>query len=133
MLMRWLIRLAFPALGLLVILIFFGINDPEMSAASTGSETPAKNETSEVPAFEGLVSTPVEEDGPDIVFKWQDSDGSWHYADQPPENGPWNALAIEPSSRPSLSSLRQEADDEDWESPYTAPFSLDSNGARNGS
>lgn len=133
MLMRWLLRLAFPALGLLVMLIFFGINDPEISTASTGSPSPATDDTSEVPAFEGLVSTPVDEQGPDIIFKWQDRDGSWHYADQPPENRPWNALAIEPSNRPSLSSVRQESDDDDWESPYTAPFSLDTRGARNGS
>ena len=28
MLMKWLIRLAFPALGVLVALMFFGLNDP---------------------------------------------------------------------------------------------------------
>ena len=37
MLMKWLIRLAFPALGVLVALMFFGLNDP----AETTSE-PAK-------------------------------------------------------------------------------------------
>lgn len=48
MLMKWLIRLAFPALGVLVALMFFGLNDP----AETTSE-PAKAETNaEIPAFE---------------------------------------------------------------------------------
>ena len=63
MLMKWLIRLAFPALGVLVALMFFGLNDP----AETTSK-PAKAETNaEIPAFEGLVPSPVPTEGPDIV------------------------------------------------------------------
>lgn len=129
MLMKWLIRLAFPALGVLVALMVFGLNDP----ASTAIE-PAETEeaSAEIPSFEGLVPSPVPTEGPDIVFKWQDSDGSWHYADTPPAQGPWNALAIErggsKSARPPV------ADPEtDWQSPYRAPFSLSPDTANSGS
>lgn len=128
MLMKWLIRLAFPALGVLVALVFFGINDP----ANTATE-PAETEANvDIPSFEGLVPSPVPTEGPDIVFKWQDSDGSWHYADQPPPQGPWNALAIERADNKAL--RPQAADPEtDWQSPYRAPFSLSPDTANNGS
>ncbi len=128
MLMKWLIRLAFPALGVLVVLMFFGLNDP----AETSSK-PAETEANvDIPSFEGLVPSPVPTEGPDIVFKWQDSDGSWHYADKPPAQGPWNALAIE---RTDNKTLRPPASDPetDWQSPYRAPFSLAPNTANNGS
>ncbi|MDX1456368.1 MAG: DUF4124 domain-containing protein [Marinobacter sp.] len=113
--MRWLIRLAFPALGLLLLLISFGITDPE-----TVPET-ADNSHS-VPAFEGLVPPPIPQEGPEIVFKWQDSDGGWHYADRPPEEGQWNALAIEPMRRPPV--RQNNSADSNWQEPYRAPFSL---------
>lgn len=127
MMMKWLIRLAFPALGLLLLLIFFGLNDPEQV-----SEPVADEPQPDIPAFEGLVPSPVSTDGPDIVFKWQDTDGSWHYADQPPEQGPWNTLAIE---RPEKDLLRNRAPDPDtdWQSPYSAPFSLGPTAGSNGS
>ncbi|MDV2078378.1 DUF4124 domain-containing protein [Marinobacter xestospongiae] len=118
MIMRWLIRLAFPALGLLLLLIFFGITDPETVASTDATESPDE----QIPAFEGLVPSPVPLDGPDVIFKWQDSDGGWHYADSPPEKGPWNALAVEPNQGlPNLSSGDPETD---WQSPYHAPFAL---------
>ncbi|MDX1552884.1 MAG: DUF4124 domain-containing protein [Marinobacter sp.] len=128
MMMKWLIRLAFPALGVLMALMFFGLNDP----AET-SPKPAETETrADIPSFEGLVPSPVPTEGPDIVFKWQDSDGSWHYADKPPAQGPWNALAIE---RTDNKPLRPPASDPetDWQSPYQAPFSMTPNTANNGS
>jgi len=126
MIIRWLIRLAFPALGVLLLLMFFGINTPENT-----SEPPKETPQAGIPAFEGLVPTPVPTEGPDIVFKWQDDKGRWHYADQPPANGPWNALAIErPQNNPSPAA--DASSEPDWDSPYSAPFSLDPD-ARNGS
>lgn len=128
MLMKWLIRLAFPALGVLVALMFFGLNDP----ADTAPKPTETEANVEIPSFEGLVPSPVPTEGPDIVFKWQDSDGSWHYADKPPTHRPWNALAIErgnnKTARPPV------ADPEtDWQSPYRAPFALSPDTANNDS
>lgn len=128
MIMKWLIRLAFPALGVLVALMFFGLNDP----AETSSEPVETEADADIPSFERLVPSPVPTEGPDIVFKWQDSDGSWHYADKPPAQGPWNALAIE---RTDSKTLRPPNSDPatDWQSPYRAPFSLTPDTANNGS
>lgn len=119
--MKWLIRLSFPALGLLLLLIFFGLGDPEKVSE------PVKPEQAEsIPSFEGLLPSPIPTEGPDIVFKWQDTDGNWHYADQPPAQGQWNALAIE---RPDPISRKPPTinPEDDWQSPYQAPYSL--NGA----
>ncbi|HTN34993.1 MAG TPA: DUF4124 domain-containing protein [Marinobacter sp.] len=119
MIMKWLIRISFPALGLLLLLIFFGINDPEqISAPGTDTEKSDK-----IPAFEGLVPSPITTTGPDIIFKWRDTNGNWHYADQPPEHGPWNALAIERTDK-GLFQNQPTNPDTDWQSPYRAPFSL---------
>ncbi|AOY89047.1 hypothetical protein BKP64_13230 [Marinobacter salinus] len=127
MIMKWLIRLSFPALGLLLLLIFFGLSDPEQVAKPVADEQqPA------IPAFEGLVPSPIATEGPDIVFKWQDTDGNWHYADQPPEHGPWNTLAIERSEK-GLNADRPSDPETDWQSPYSAPFSLGPSAGRNGS
>lgn len=129
MLMKWLVRLAFPALGLLMLLIFFGINAPDAVVVKTEEPKPGP----EIPSFEGLVPSPVPTEGPEIVFKWQDSDGSWHYADRPPAQGNWNALAIEPaplSEQPALPAGNPETD---WQSPYQAPFALTPRPANNGS
>ncbi|WP_100639173.1 DUF4124 domain-containing protein [Marinobacter salexigens] len=123
MLIKWLVRLAFPALGLLMLLIFFGLNDAEQV-----SEPVATEAQPEMPAFEGLVPPPIPIEGPDIVFKWQDTDGNWHYADQPPEQGPWNTLAIERTDKPRPPAKLSNPET-DWQSPYSAPFSL-SPGAR---
>jgi len=128
MFMKWVIRLAFPALGVLLMLIFFGIGDPGKTTQSTGNG----KGTQEIPAFEGLVPSPIPTEGPEIVFKWQDSGGGWHYADSPPESGRWNALAIEQAddaNRPNTSSDPAS----DWRSPYSAPFSMNSDPAHNGS
>lgn len=127
MMMKWLIRLSFPALGLLLLLIFFGLNDPEQASEPVAEETQPK-----IPAFEGLVPSPIPTDGPDIVFKWQDTEGNWHYADQPPDQGRWNTLAIERTDK------NQPANgvgnpDSDWQSPYEAPFSLGPDAGSNGS
>ncbi|MDC0661309.1 DUF4124 domain-containing protein [Marinobacter sp. SS21] len=113
--MRWLIRLAFPALALLLLLITFGINDPD--AVPETAESPQR-----IPAFEGLVPPPTPQAGPEIIFKWQDSDGGWHYADRPPEQGQWNALAIEPEQQ--LFGQQDNAGNSNWQEPYRAPFSL---------
>ncbi|MFL1466591.1 DUF4124 domain-containing protein [Marinobacter sp. DUT-3] len=121
MIMKWLIRLAFPALGVLLVLIFFGINGPEPKAVES---TPKETDSNEIPAFEGLVPSPVPVEGPDIVFKWQDRNGSWHYADKPPADGPWNALAIERQSNGGTSRPAEPDPETDWQSPYSAPFSL---------
>lgn len=121
MIMRWLIRLAFPALGLLLLLILFGIHDPEPSAGKPDTTT----ETADMPSFEGLVPTPVDKDGPEIVFKWRDTDGSWHYADRPPERGAWNALAIEPGPDGATPEDTKKPGTDDWQAPYSAPFALD--------
>lgn len=128
MLMKWLIRLAFPALGVLLLLIFFGLGDPTDPIPNQENNTLTK----EIPAFEGLVPSPIPTEGPDIVFKWQDKEGSWHYADSPPETGHWNALAIERADE-STSPTAGPDPEPDWQSPYTAPFSLDANPANNGS
>ena len=127
MMMKWLIRLSFPALGLLILLIFFGLNDPEQV-----SEPVAEHEQPEIPAFEGLVPSPIPTEGPEIVFKWQDTDGNWHYADQPPEQGSWNALTIDQPNSSPRQGLGADADN-DWQSPYSAPFSLNGTTGRNGS
>ena len=126
--MKWLIRLAFPALGVLVALVFFGINDP---AETSGKPTETEANV-DIPSFEGLVPSPVPTEGPDIVFKWQDSDGSWHYADKPPSQGPWNALAIERADSDTLRAPSANPET-DWQSPYRAPFSLSPDTANNGS
>lgn len=85
MIMKWLIRLSFPALGLLLVLIFFGLGDPhEVAAPDAGQAHPQED----IPAFEGMVPSPVPTEGPDIIFKWRDTEGNWHYADQPPAQGP---------------------------------------------
>ncbi|SFM00939.1 DUF4124 domain-containing protein [Marinobacter zhejiangensis] len=118
MITRWLIRLAFPALGVLLLLISFGISEPEPVASAPES----KPEGGDMPAFEGMVPNPIPLEGPEIVFKWQDSDGGWHYADRPPTQGAWNALAIEPSRPGSGASDSPSA--QDWRSPYHAPFAL---------
>lgn len=128
MLMKWLTRLAFPALGVLVALIFFGLNDPA-NVPSTGGGAATSGE---IPAFEGLVPSPIPTEGPDIVFKWQDTHGGWHYADSPPETGRWNTLAIEradKTTRPNASADPAT----DWQSPYSAPFSMGADPANNGS
>lgn len=127
MMMKWLIRLSFPALGFLLLLIFFGLNDPEQASEPVAEETQPK-----IPAFEGLVPSPVPTDGPDIVFKWQDTEGNWHYADQPPDQGRWNTLAIERSDK-NRSSAGMGNPDSDWQSPYKAPFSLGPSAGSNGS
>lgn len=120
---RWLIRLAFPALGILVALIVVGVRAPENPVKP--ETTKAANTT--MPSFEALVPAPSQSDGPDIVFKWQDSDGGWHYADQPPNEGPWHALAIEPLrgslDTPGNSSFG-DPDYSDLNSPYSAPFPI---------
>lgn len=128
MIVKWLVRLAFPALGVLLILIFFGIGDP------TGTSSDAHNsaELQDIPAFEGLVPSPIPTEGPDIIFKWQDHDGGWHYADKPPETGKWNALAIERADK-KTGPGRPSDPESDWQSPYNAPFSLDADPANNGS
>ena len=128
MLMKWLIRLAFPALGVLLLLIFFGLGEPMNTEPADHLDASEQK----IPAFEGLVPSPIPTEGPDIVFKWQDSDGGWHYADSPPEKGQWNALAIEradSSSRPG----RSPDPASDWQAPYTAPFSLEHDATNNGS
>lgn len=122
---RWLIRLAFPALGILVALMFVGVKAPE---------NPVKTETASsastpIPSFEALIPAPVPAEGPEIIFKWQDSDGGWHYADQPPAHGPWHALAIgnmdrQPADKPDYDELH---------APYTAPFRLQPQLPGNGS
>ncbi|MGO1500267.1 MAG: DUF4124 domain-containing protein [Marinobacter sp.] len=127
MIIKWLVRLSFPALGFLMLLMVFGLNDPNQASEPVAEETQP-----EIPAFEGLVPSPIPTEGPDIVFKWQDTDGSWHYADQPPEQGSWNALAIERTDK-SRSSARAGSPETDWQSPYSAPFSLSPSAVSNGS
>ena len=120
MMIKWLVRLAFPALGALVLMIVFGLGTPEQQAAK-----PLAKETkpTDIPAFETLVPDSVVIESPDIIFKWQDTDGNWHYADQPPPQGPWNTLAIErpTQSRGSAGNAESGAD---WQAPYTAPFNM---------
>ncbi|MEE2762622.1 DUF4124 domain-containing protein [Marinobacter sp.] len=127
MITKWLIRLSFPALGFLLLLIVFGLNGPEQV-----TETVADEPETDIPAFEGLVPSPIPTEGPSIVFKWQDTEGNWHYADQPPAQGPWNTLAIERSEK-ELSRRRAVDPDNDWQSPYSAPFSMAPSPGANGS
>jgi hypothetical protein len=129
MVIKWLIRISFPALGLLLLLIFFGISDPEQLTTSTTTDT---EKPGSIPAFEGLVPSPIPTTGPDVVFKWQDTDGSWHYADQPPAHGPWNTLAIERPDKDPFGG-RSTSPETDWQLPYSAPFSLGPNARNSGS
>ncbi|KPQ27312.1 MAG: protein of unknown function containing DUF4124 domain [Marinobacter excellens HL-55] len=128
MMMKWLIRLAFPALGLLVLLIFFGLGDP---AAVSEPAIEKVEKPTEIPPFEDLLPAPIPTEGPEIVFKWQDTEGNWHYADQPPPQGPWNALAIERPGK-NVRNERRADPDNDWQSPYRAPFSLSPSPGDNG-
>ncbi|MBZ2170295.1 MULTISPECIES: DUF4124 domain-containing protein [Marinobacter] len=124
MITKWLLRLSFPALGLLMLLIFFGLEAPEQV-----TEPVAEEKQTDIPAFEGLVPTPVSIDGPDIIFKWRDNNGHWHFADQPPENDPWNSLAIERVSDSGTAA----APETDWQAPYHAPFAMSPTPGSNGS
>ncbi|SFR60869.1 hypothetical protein SAMN05216203_1746 [Marinobacter daqiaonensis] len=127
---RWLARLAFPALGLLVVLILVGVSVPQEAAAPRAPAQPPGTMLS----FEEVVPAPVPVEGPDIVFKWQGADGSWHYADQPPAEGPWNTLAIEPRRSVSPTHPRSpDQPDQDLSYPYAAPFSLSPRYPENGS
>ena len=109
---KWLVRLAFPALGVLLLLMMFGLEAPEQVTKPIATEL----KPADIPAFETLVPEAIAIDTPDIIFKWQDTDGSWHYADKPPPQGSWNTLAIE---RPEKSRTTA-----DWQSPYNAPFNM---------
>lgn len=136
MIMRWLIRLAFPALGLLLVLIAFGIHDPDTDSITSDADlsTPLEPEKKPaIPAFEGEVPAPISDEGPSIVFKWQDTEGNWHYADKPPAQGPWNALAIEDWAGETPSPRFPGESSDNWQAPYTAPFRLDQNPSHNDS
>ncbi|MBE0486535.1 DUF4124 domain-containing protein [Marinobacter sp.] len=128
MMMKWLIRISFPALGLLLLLIFFGLGDPTKVSEPAVEKSDKRDD---IPPFEGLLPTPIPTEGPEIVFKWQDTEGNWHYADQPPAQGPWNALAIERPGK-SLRQERRTDAENDWRSPYQAPFSLNPMAGDNG-
>lgn len=128
MMMKWLIRISFPALGLLLLLIFFGLGDP--AKVSEPAVEKVENQK-EIPPFEGLLPAPIPVEGPEIVFKWRDTEGNWHYADQPPAQGPWNALAIERAGK-NLRDERRADNENDWKSPYQAPFSLTPSPGDNG-
>lgn len=118
--MRWLVRLAFPALGLLLVLIFFGINDPDTTAQRDANAAEAP-----FPDFEGEVPMPLPNEGPSVIFKWQDTDGNWHYADQPPTQGSWDALALDSLPDSPFLPMTEEDEEKDLASPYSAPFALD--------
>lgn len=119
MITKWLVRLAFPALGVLVLLIVFGLGTPEQVAQPLAKEA----KSTDIPAFETLLPASVELDSADIIFKWQDTNGNWHYADQPPPQGPWNTLAIERPMSPRGAAANAEPE-ADWQAPYTAPFNM---------
>lgn len=118
--MRWLVRLAFPALGLLLALIFFGINDPDTTVSDE-----QVTEDKRFPSFEGEIPIPLPTEGPAVVFKWQDTDGNWHYADQPPAQGAWDALALDSTPDNPFLPMAEEDEEKDLRSPYSAPFALD--------
>jgi hypothetical protein len=119
MMIKWLVRLAFPALGVLLLLVMFGLGTPERVTQSLAKET----QSVEIPAFETLVPEPVVIDSPDIIFKWKDTNGNWHYADQPPPRGPWNTLAIE-RPNPLRGTASSAEPGVDWRTPYSAPFDM---------
>ncbi|HDZ37552.1 MAG TPA: DUF4124 domain-containing protein [Marinobacter sp.] len=127
MMIKWLVRLSFPALGLLLLLMIFGLKSPDQTPEPAVESAP-----SEIPAFEALVPSPILTEGPDIVFKWQSDDGSWHFADQPPTQGSWNTLAIEREEKNRIPDRAFNPETE-WESPYNAPFSLSPRAISNGS
>lgn len=127
---RWLIRLAFPALAVLVGFIVYGVKAPDNPVG----QSPEEGQASTIPSFEAVVPAPVVPDGPDIVFKWQDEDGGWHYADQPPAEGPWYTLTIDPAQEAQpVTPDSPDPADEDLNSPYSAPFSLAPGYPENGS
>ena len=127
---RWLIRLAFPALAVLVGFIVYGVKAPDNPAG----QTKELRQSNSIPSFEAVVPAPVTPEGPDIVFKWQDKDGSWHYADQPPSEGPWYTLSIESGQKPQpVTPDSPDPADEDLDAPYSAPFSLAPGYPENGS
>ncbi|WP_228151317.1 DUF4124 domain-containing protein [Tamilnaduibacter salinus] len=114
---RWLFRLSFPALGVVVGLILFGIHDP----APTEPESSSAEDPEPVTNLEGIVPTQIEDEGPDIVFKWQSRDGSWHYADSPPDHTAWNVIAIDPKG---IAPPETQPEEDELRTPYEAPFSL---------
>lgn len=50
----------------------------------------------DAPAFESLVPPPLFQSEPNVVFKWQDSSGAWHYGDTPPAEGIPRAINLSP-------------------------------------
>ena len=52
----------------------------------------------DLPSFESVVPPPLHAKGPQIVYKWQDDKGGWHYADRPPRNHVWKVMTVSPDS-----------------------------------
>ena len=72
----------------------FAFGDAPSSSATTNSTTEVRP-----PAFESLVPMPRAEQGPTLVYKWQDADGTWHYGDAAPAGiAPETVILVSPGS-----------------------------------
>lgn len=69
-----------------------------MSTARPALEQVVYKPQSQLPAFEAEVPPLLPKNGPEVAFKWQDNQGAWHYADQPPTDTPTQALMLDPST-----------------------------------
>ncbi len=84
---KWAIRLLFA--GAVILLLA----TPWLLAKHNESRA-----AQDMPSFESVVPPPLHEKGPQVVYKWQDSKGVWHYADQPPANHAWKAITVAPGN-----------------------------------
>ena len=65
----------------------------------SSSATPNRSAKARPPAFESLVPMPRAEQGPTLVYKWQDADGTWHYGDAAPAGiAPETVILVSPGS-----------------------------------
>ncbi|MFE8071188.1 DUF4124 domain-containing protein [Marinobacteraceae bacterium S3BR75-40.1] len=84
--LKWTLRLLIPALLILALALPFWLKKPNGEPVA------------ELPSFESLVPAPVTDSGPDVFYKWQDAQGSWHYSDTPPENIQADAITVDPNT-----------------------------------
>ena len=92
-------------------------------------------EKAPLPAFESVVPPPVKpsSNAPKVVYKWQDKEGAWHYADQPPAGHDWETLTVNPGeattpakslpapAQPPSQTVRQSPADELFAPPKQSP------------
>lgn len=87
MVKTWALRLLFAGAVLLL------LATPWLLAQHDKQQAPQN-----LPSFESVVPPPLHAKGPQIVYKWQDDKGGWHYADRPPRNHVWKVITVSPDS-----------------------------------